>query len=318
MISVVIASIAIAAALTLGYSAMNAYRDHRNLLLIERSGRVSLEKLTSAIRTASPGVPTGNILDLVTCGPNQALRVTSSSTAPDEITMIYAVGGIYTSARADFRETTSSLTVLNPTGIAPGDSVVVTNFQTGVFVQVRGVTASTVVDGAWDLVVGTPSTLCPVVPAFNFAPGSMVIRSTYARFYVDSSSAVGGVPTLMLDRGDPDLPHEPVADGIEDLQIAIGVDLNGNGDVFEADDGAGDEWFHNSAADLGLAVPTLADNTWRALRLTVVARAPVETGNNPIYIRPAAEDRAAASAPDPYRRRIMMTTVEIRNLEGSP
>ena len=36
------------------------------------------------------------------------------------------------------------------------------------------------------------------------------------------------------------------------------------------------------------------------------------------YTRPAVEDHAAATAADPYRRRVLSTIIELRNLGASP
>ena len=61
-------------------------------------------------------------------------------------------------------------------------------------------------------------------------------------------------------------------------------------------------------------------STARALRITVVARSvgEVTTTETASSLRPAAEDREASTTPDVYKRRALSTTVEIRNLTGSP
>ena len=121
---------------------------------------------------------------------------------------------------------------------------------------------------------------------------------------------------------DPDGPGaaepEAVAEGIEDLQIALGIDNNPNDGDLHEDTSAGDidEWVYNHPSDSAAAAVTAAP--YRAIRITVTARSIDETSNVPISVRPPAEDRDAASQADVYRRRSLSTTVELRNLAGSP
>jgi hypothetical protein len=116
-----------------------------------------------------------------------------------------------------------------------------------------------------------------------------------------------------------------VAEAIEDLQIAIGID-QGVAPTFETDGQVGDdvaaagdddEWIYNHPDDSG---PQAAVDAvpYRALRLTVTARSIGETTTVPTSIRPPAEDREGGTEADVFRRRSLSTTVEIRNLRGSP
>ena len=124
-----------------------------------------------------------------------------------------------------------------------------------------------------------------------------------------------GTPVLMLDPDDAGAaPPEPLAEGIEDLQVAVGVDVNSDGNLFE-NGTTGDEWFGNAAGDAAPPLPTV--QRWRAIRVTLVARTIKETGNEPVSSRPAAEDRGAGTA-DKYRRRVLSTVVDVRNFEASP
>ena len=51
---------------------------------------------------------------------------------------------------------------------------------------------------------------------------------------------------------------------------------------------------------------------------TLIARSIAESSATATSIRPDAEDRPGAATPDAFRRRILSTTVEVRNLKGSP
>ncbi len=114
------------------------------------------------------------------------------------------------------------------------------------------------------------------------------------------------------------LPEEAVAEGVEDLQIAIGVDLNGNGGI-DAEDGAAgndDEWVYNHPDDSD--PPPVGTAPYRAIRLTVIARSTDEVTSVATPLRKGAEDRPDATTPDNSRRRTLSTIVELRNMEGSP
>jgi hypothetical protein len=119
-----------------------------------------------------------------------------------------------------------------------------------------------------------------------------------------------------------------IADNVFDLQVALGVDLDNNGRV-DIEDGAGaalaanaDEWLWNDPAD----DPTLAwgNSTLQHVRLTIVGQA--QTGDRQ-YISPALttienRDYSESAAPSTgsevaarrYRRRMLQSTIDLRNL----
>jgi len=106
--------------------------------------------------------------------------------------------------------------------------------------------------------------------------------------------------------------YEPLAEGIEDLQVAVGVDTNNDG-VISEDGTTADEWMYNASGDAALS------GTVHAVRITLIARSvQQDIGAVSAYKRPAAEDHAAASTNDKYRRRVLRSMVELRNIKGSP
>jgi hypothetical protein len=127
----------------------------------------------------------------------------------------------------------------------------------------------------------------------------------------------GGDPCLVRQDNAPvaaTAPLDMIAENIEDLQIAVGIDglapfpkderLTERGAA--AND---DEWIYNypgEAMPVGLTLPITA------LRITVIARTqgtqvPAGLG------RPAAEDHLAG-APDGFRRRVLTSTVAVRSI----
>jgi hypothetical protein len=286
------------------------------MVQVERSARVALEMLADAIRNASPGVPSGNNADGVGCTTFGAMQVTNSSTGPDSLELIYGAGGAVTSLRVAYNTGDTTMTVDNSAGLSNGDYVVISNLTQGVIVKVTTVNSTT------SLTTPATSGVCPsiVFPTNGYAAGSLVIRAQIAKFYVDSSATVGSIPTLMMDPDDSGATAAtPLADGVEDLQFAVGVDTNGDGTVTEASTATGkqtDEWSGNTTPDT--AAPNVIAFPWRAIRVSLVTLNPEETNEQALYTRPALEDHAAAGAADKYRRRVLSATVEIRNLVGSP
>jgi hypothetical protein len=76
-----------------------------------------------------------------------------------------------------------------------------------------------------------------------------------------------------------------------------------------------DEWHYNASGDLD--PPAITATPWRAMRLTIVARAAKTDIDGDWSLRPAIEDHDAGNL-DGFRRRAASTVVEIRNLTGSP
>ncbi len=314
MISLVILTIAVSAVLSLGATLIDGYRENRRMVLVEASARASLDIVADAVRNASPGVQKGNIGDAVGCSTFGSIRVTNSDVGPDELEVIHASGGGFTSLRGPYDAGSTQMVVLDASELAVGDYVLVTNLEDGHLVQITGLT-----QGGSDWTIDTdpsPNTTCPAVvfPPGGYKAGDLVIRARLSHFYV---TTLDTTPTLMMDPDGRDGPEgpEPLAQGIEDFQVAVGVDTNDDGTVFE-DGSAADEWFYNAAADLD--PPALSATPWRAVRVSIVARSVAETTIYATNLRPRVEDHPVATAPDVYRRRVLSATIEVRNLLGSP
>ena len=281
-----------------------------------------MDLIVGALRAASPGVSTGRIEDLAGCsGLQRAISVTNSSTGPDEMSLVYGSGGVLTSLFQSYSTGANFLRILDGSELSVGDRVLVTNLDQGHVVRVTGI---------WNLGAGNGwalgvSTGCAAAVPTTYDAQSLVIRVKIARLFVDTAF---DPPLLMYD---PDIAPggadaEPVADGIEDLQIAIGVDLDGDGLVSEPVTTT-DEWFYNLAGDA--AAPDLGNDSdcgtnaaaacpYRAIRITLVARSVGEINTGAASFRPSAEDHDGAASADAFKRRSLTTTVELRNLEGSP
>ncbi len=306
LVAMSLVSLLIGVAMQIAVVVLSGYRQHRDGIGAMRAARGSLDLIADAVRNASAGVPSGNIVDAAGCSTFTGVEVINATDAPDELHVTTAAGGVFSSLRTTYDSAGTSLTVLAGTGFAAGDLVLITDFDHGHVVKLTAVT-----EGAADWTLGVEPTGCGGAP-FTYAPGALVIRAKVARFFVTD---LDGSPTLMMDAdGDGDEPAEPLAEGIEDFQVAVGVDADRDGEVLDLGD-TSDEWHFNAAGDADPAA--IATAPWRALRITIVARSIRAELGEPISLPPAAEDHAAG-VPDGFRRRTMTTIVEIRNLDGSP
>lgn len=307
MIAMVLCTILIGVAFQIAITIVRGYRQHQEAVAVQRSARAAIDLISDAVRNGSAGVPSARLYDAAGCTAVAGIDVINSESGPDEVTVITASGGAITSVREDaITETSSTVTVLDATGIAPGDLVIVTDFTTGHVLKVADVTDN-----------GSTATLVIDVGGcggmtFVYDVGALVVRAKVSRFYVED---LDGVPTLFLDP-DADGPEaaEPLAEGIEDLQIAVGVDQGGDGAITDTAS-FDDEWHYNSAGDD--VPPAATTSPWRALRLTVVARTTTEDIGGEWSSPPSIEDHLGGAV-DGHRRRVASTVVEIRNMEGSP
>ncbi len=154
------------------------------------------------------------------------------------------------------------------------------------------------------------------------------------RFYVREDYALKGKPesglTPVLSRArfypntstpylNKDNLREDIADGIMDLQMALGFDVDGDGDVVEKLDKLGeDEWQGNAAGEAAISggfkdlrISTLVrtnrpDNTYEAPVLPRV--------EDHVYSLTDTEDRLNGTTARKYRRRLLQTIVNLRNL----
>ncbi len=221
----------------------------------------------------------------------------------DALDIIYASGAVVTSSRTAYLAGSTSVDVTDASQLSIGDSIVISDTNQGTFVNITGISGNTLTLAAQ---CGTL-----VMPSGGYAAGAIVIRAQHATFTID---AVDTVPTLMMDpdAGGPQAP-QPLAEGVEDMQVALGIDANADGAIAETANGVGDEWQGNSASDSPLT------GTLRAVRISLVSRTTSGlVGNLNPYNRPAVEDHAASGTFDQYRRRVLQSTVEIRNMAQSP
>lgn len=318
MISLVLFSFAVAGVLSVAVSMTQAYREQRQVINAEASVRAPLDFLSDALRQASPGVTDpNNVQDFHTCKLG-AIEVTNSSTGPDELDLVYATGGIVTTlSTAAFDVNSTAINVTDASQLSAGDYVLVTDFTYGMLVKIESKSGNALTLATK---CSTPAslTMWPTATT-NYPIGSLVIRAQHAHFEIQT---VDGQPTLTMDpdgdaaNGGGAATYEPLAENIEDMQIAVGEDTDTINGISEVGAAANDdEWHYNVESDN----PPAVGSKIRAVRVTLIARTSTALFGNTasFYLRPAAEDHDAG-AYDNYRRRILRSMVELRNVGGSP
>ena len=319
MISLVIFSLAIAGVLSVAVSMNQGFREQRQATAAEDNVRGAMDFISDAIRSASPAVQqTGVIRDDLTCtcfaaaasgscaAPIGAagVAVTNSTSGPDTLRVVFASGGVVTSTRTTYSKGTTTITLTEMSGISVGDQLMITDLTNGDIVTVTAVSATSG-QGTITVAASGCSAFTSTYPAL-----SLVVRVLRAKFFVDTTNANGfGTNMLLMDPDDDgNASPEPLAENVEDFQVALGLD-----DTSATPPGQVDYWEYSSAAN-GVKAGTL-----RAARLTIIALTKQALqGGTSTFKRPAAEDHPAASSNDNYRRRVLTSPVEIRNLGGSP
>jgi prepilin-type N-terminal cleavage/methylation domain-containing protein len=167
---------------------------------------------------------------------------------------------------------------------------------------------------------GTALTVSSVPTAFSAYAG-YVVPSRHVTYFVSNqqftSTATSNASMLMMSlNGSTNINNaEPLAEGVADMQIAYGFDTNGDGIITEttptpsAND---DEWLYNCANETPTAQMVIGN--LRSVRVTLVVKSTsVDTGQQNMPVRPAAEDNAAATTQDGFIRRVLRTEIAVRN-----
>jgi hypothetical protein len=146
----------------------------------------------------------------------------------------------------------------------------------------------------------------------RYPPGSTVMFFNFGpieeiRYYLQDG--------VLMREHDGDLVHsagaetDPVAEHIEDLQFAFGLDTD--------DDGMVDEWLNGGETDDFDGDGDLADADKpliRAVRISVLGRTARARKELKADRRPAVEDHAVAGSTDYFRRRLSQVMVAVRNM----
>jgi hypothetical protein len=141
-------------------------------------------------------------------------------------------------------------------------------------------------------------------------------RLSRARFYPGTERAYADDASNL---------HVDIADNVLDLQVALGIDLDGDQVITDSGDTA-DEWLFNAEKDLSIKDKSEWNNLARPLyyaRISTLARTDRPAPDYVSPVIPAIEDRTYEETKIPdsdhkiersYRRRILQTVIDMRNL----
>lgn len=137
--------------------------------------------------------------------------------------------------------------------------------------------------------------------------GSEIINLSSGTFALRIDNSQPARPVLMMASGvaggDPArYTWQPLAENVEDLQVGVSLDTSNPADS------TGDLWVNSR----DLTSTELA--SVRAVRLSLVFRSASEMPGWNAGRRPALEDRAASTPRDGYLRRVLTTTIALRNM----
>jgi Type IV Pilus-assembly protein W len=325
--------------LAVAVSMAQGFREQRQVVETESAARGALDYIADALRMSSPAISNGKVTTsdsspasgdphLIIGGDdgsttNHLEDTTSTATtcargsinvynnaglnASDILEIVFASGGTVTSLGVAATWTTAlpaTITLNEVTNLAVGDRLLITDGARGHVVKVTSINTGTGV-------VGIETASCTISSA-SYPLGSLVIRVMRARFYLD---AFDGVATVLMMDPDADgaMTPEPLADWVEDFQIAAGIDEDGS-DAVDLD-----EWGFSGAAGTPATFTTSPAVTLRAIRISLVTRAANSlVATTAAYRRPGLEDHVQATTLDTLRRRVLSSTIDIRNLGDSP
>lgn len=310
MVSLVLFSLLIAGVLSVAVTMAQGYREQRQVVATDTSVRAPMDYLGDLIRQAAPGVPTGQVY--VTAGPAAcpsvgsptSISTTNFNNKSDVLDIVFAYGGFVTSTKTGYGPATTSLTLTDATNLKANDTLLIATTDRGHLLFVTNVTGNVVTLQA------SAGCISPTLPPGGYPVNSLVLKVMKASITTGPDPQDNTLSNLWLNpyfppTGYPAGLGQPIAENIEDMQISLGHDANGDSIITPNE-------FEFSAATPG-AVPGFV----RAVRMTLTSRAPQALIGGTGFFTPAAEDRPAG-ATDGFRRRTLTTTVEVRNMKGSP
>lgn len=157
--------------------------------------------------------------------------------------------------------------------------------------------------------------------------GGLSSKLSRAQFYPGTNTFFPVIPsstTTPIDTTDDANTRVDIADNVLDLQVALAIDLNNNGDIDENPaDLTTDEWMANDPGD-DLTTAGWATNRLFSARVSTLTRTdrpdagymsgPLTTIENRDYSEPAAPTNQQDQNDRAHRRRTLQTVVDLRNI----
>ncbi len=324
MISMALFGLIAAGAMSLVMAGARSQAHSSRVDVAQSSLRTAIDFITRDVMMASAGASSGQITKpgvgaINTINLSVNATGNGSGTVPSDTLDLYLVDGtVAAEIPGGVAAGLTTLTFVYEQGYGTVSS---NSFPTAApansFVQVCDLKNAVVVPWTTSSTTTIATTALPAAAFLPFAPNNTLIFPSRHVIYTVSAtqfSVLGGAQanTSMLMMQVNGGANEPLAEGIEDMQIAYGFDMAGDGLVTEvgaaADD---DEWLYNKAGDTIQAQMTIAN--LRTIRVTLVSKS-TSTDSGAVFNNiPAFEDRGSAIGPDGFIRRVLRTEIAVRN-----
>lgn len=318
LLAMAISGVVAVAAYSVFISSTWSSRTQEEVAEVQQNVRVAMDRLTKDIRTAGYGLPVsptsldfggGNVF-------TSPITTSNSTTGPDSITILgigYKVGDLKNAASdATCNGANDQFVCLELTGDFDRFLDDSSNFKASrKYISINGadfheLSTTTSDHDRTNKKLKLASTL-----ARDYPDGTpyYILQAVQYTIATDLTGCSSANPCL-ASQDFTDLRgagRQPVAEGIEDIQFAYGLDIDRDRRI----DYAGSY----DAADFA-GVPS-DDSAILAVRVNVVARSAHIDSQKPGGLgRPAVEDRAQGAA-DGYRRRVLTKVIKVRNSQTS-
>lgn len=300
MAALVILSIAMTAVFATFTAQQQSFTVQSRVAEMQQNLRQAVEYMSRDIRMAGYGVPDNVLIPpgIIAAGVNsiRSLYAKDNTTGPDQIYVLYRFdmddnqkpnstnGGVPSNASTVTLDNSVDYSHFLPTG---GELVLVTDTTTADLYETSAAAGTMLTFGGGYAYNAGHTRSYPVGP-----PAVTVSKARFVRYYIDSATDPAH-PMLMVDRMGGAAP-QPLADDIEDMQLAYGLDTNADGIV--------DSW---------TASPTTPSQI-RQVRLQFIARTRLPEAGW-VETRPALGNRTDVATPDGYRRRTYDIVIDVRN-----
>lgn len=315
MVSMALFGLIAAGAMTLVLSGARMQSHSARVDVAQTSLRAAVDFITRDVAGASAGAKTG-FLTIASSGLTvNAVNLLLNDVGPnhEDSLELYTVDG------------TTAAQLTTPVGAGVGTLPItyedVKSGATGQFlatlpypayVQVSDLSSGSIVK--LSTVAATSLTLAEMMPT-GYAANAWVLPSRHVTYSISNTvfgaATTGNASMLMMDVNGSGA--QPLAEGVEDLQVAYGFDNDGDGVILD-DNGAsagGDEWLYNAAGETAGAWQIA---NLRAIRVTLVVKGTsIENGQQNLPAPPKAEDHAPTGGADGFIRRVLRTEIAVRN-----
>ncbi len=301
LVAMAVSGIVAAAIFTVFKSQQDSYIVQEDVAAMQQNLRAGMSMLSRDVRMAGFGFSSGQVSWYDNTGASpvtgyiKGISITNNN--PDQIDIIYADASVRATITHQMPNSSAVLDVDSTNGFSVGDLVIITDGNNASLLEITQVQSAALKlqhnPGAGNI---NPPGGHNIFPSGGYASGSDVYRVRYVSYRINTNDPLH--PTLAVNFQGPNGAggYQPLANNIEDMEL-----------VYIFADGGEATAYDDTDADL-----TNDYDDIRAVRITLLARAD-RPDRNFRGNRPQIEDRAAGGI-DGYRRRILRSTVKIRNM----